>query len=266
MTADLLILGSSAALLGAGAVVDGLGTLGNRETLKRRGLALCGAGWLVLMGMVAWLWITLGRPPIRTLGETRLLYAAWLPAIAFFARWRWKTNLLVAPMGAMGVLFILLNLLLPEARVKTLMPALQSAWFVPHVVVYMAAYATLALACLAGAVLLVRKWLGHQDSPETLALPDHLLWLGFPLLTTGLVIGALWAKSAWGHYWTWDPKETWSFLTWLFYLIPLHQRVQPGQHRSLWLPVLGFPIVLLCWFGVNYLPTSGQSVHTYTNS
>ena len=262
---DAFLLGSSALLLGSGAAIDVLGTVSDRPRFNRHGALLCLAGWVLLLGMVAWLWITLGRPPIRTLGETRLLYAAWLPAIAFFARWRWKTNLLLAPMATMALLFVVLNLLLPEARTKALMPALQSAWFVPHVVVYMAAYATLALSSLAAAVLLVRKQLGKQDVPETLALPNRLLWLGFPLLTAGLVIGALWAKGAWGNYWTWDPKETWSFLTWAFYLIPLHQRAQTGETRSLWLPLLGFPIVLICWFGVNYLPTAAQSVHTYTS-
>jgi len=165
----------------------------------------------------------------------------------------------------MAVPFILLNLMPPEALMNSLMPDLQSAWFVPHVVVYMAAYAALGLSSLSAAVLLVRRGLGKQDSLELLSLPNRLLWLGFPLLTAGLVIGALWAKGAWGHYWTWDPKETWSFLTWAFYLIPLHQRVQSGEARSLWLPLLGYPIVLLCWFGVNYLPTAAQSVHTYTN-
>lgn len=262
---DILVLGGSALLMGSGAALDVFGTFRDSNTSKNRGLWLCLAGWFLLLGVVGWLWITLGRPPIRTLGETRLLYAAWLPAIALFARWRWRTNLLMAPMAAMAVLFILLNLMLPEARMKSLMPALQSAWFVPHVVVYMAAYAALGLSSLSAAVLLVRRGLGKQDSLELLSLPNRLLWLGFPLLTAGLVIGALWAKGAWGHYWTWDPKETWSFLTWAFYLIPLHQRVQSGEARSLWLPLLGFPIVLLCWFGVNYLPTAAQSVHTYTN-
>lgn len=132
-------------------------------------------------------------------------------------------------------------------------------WGYSEAVVLMVAYSTLALSCLVAAVLLVRKRMGWQDSPETLTLPNRLLWFGFPLLIAGLIIGARWAKG------TWDPKETWSFLTWAFYLIPLHQRVQTGEIRSLWLPLLGFPIVLVCWFGVNYLPTATQSIHAYTN-
>lgn len=262
---DTTMMLGSAALLGSGSALDVWGTLRDSEKTKRRAWQLCLLGWLLLIGLVAWLWITLGRPPIRSLGETRLLYAAWLPAIALFARWRWKTNLLIAPMGAMALLFLFLNLLLPETRTKALMPALQSAWFVPHVVVYMAAYATLALASLSAGLLLLRQWRGKANDESTLTLPHRLLWLGFPMLTAGLVIGAFWAKTAWGAYWTWDPKETWAFLTWAFYLIPLHQRGAGRWTQSLWLPFLGFPVVLICWFGVNLLPTAAQSVHTYTN-
>lgn len=262
---DAFLLAASGLLMGAGAGLDLLGSFRNRPQWKRMGYGACVLGWILLLTLVAWLWISLGRPPIRTLGETRLLYAAWLPAIAFFADWRWKTRILLTPMAGMALLFILLNLALPEMRQKALMPALQSAWFVPHVVVYMASYAALALSSAVAGVLLIRRHMGKVDDDATLALPTRLLWLGFPMLTAGLVIGAFWAKGAWGHYWTWDPKETWAFLTWAFYLIPLHQRYQRGETHSLWMPLLGFPIVLLCWFGVNYLPTATQSVHTYTN-
>lgn len=261
---EVLIQTFAATLLGAGGLLAAAGSLRPRSATDRAASALILAGWLALIGLVAWLWAHLGRPPLRTLGETRLLYAAWLPAIALFAAWRWRTRLLLAPMAGMALLFLLLNLMRPEARVKALMPALQSGWFVPHVVVYMAAYACLGLASLAAAVLLLRRARGIQDEESALALPLRLLWLGFPLLTAGLVVGAFWAKTAWGDYWTWDPKETWAFLSWAFYLVPLHQRLRAGSRAALWLPLLGFPIVLLCWFGVNLLPTAAQSLHSYS--
>lgn len=262
---ETVLLALSGCFLGSGAALDSLGMLRSNTRWQDIGYRLCQLGWLLLLILVALFWISLGRPPIRTLGETRLLYAAWLPAIAFFAAWRWKTRLLVTPMAGMAMIFIALNLLLPELRTKALMPALQSAWFVPHVVIYMASYAALALSSASAGVLLIRRHMGIQDGPNVLSLPTRLLWLGFPMLTIGLVVGAFWAKGAWGHYWTWDPKETWAFLTWAFYLIPLHQRFQKGDRQSLWMPLLGFPIIMLCWFGVNYLPTASQSVHTYTN-
>ncbi|MGM0641824.1 MAG: cytochrome c biogenesis protein CcsA, partial [Thermotogota bacterium] len=87
----------------------------------------------------------------------------------------------------------------------------------------------------------------------------------FAFLTFGLLFGALWAKEAWGHYWTWDPKETWAFLTWLVYLLFIHYRYfYPNKKKNaLWLLSLAFVILLLCWFGINALPTGANSVHTY---
>ncbi|WP_218186024.1 cytochrome c biogenesis protein CcsA [Marinifilum fragile] len=89
-------------------------------------------------------------------------------------------------------------------------------------------------------------------------------WLCF--LTFGLLFGALWAKEAWGHYWTWDPKETWAFITWMGYLVYIHRRYQkPSKYVSaLWILALAFVILLVCWFGVNYLPSAQFSVHTYS--
>ncbi|PIY34486.1 MAG: cytochrome C assembly protein, partial [Bacteroidetes bacterium CG_4_10_14_3_um_filter_42_6] len=75
-----------------------------------------------------------------------------------------------------------------------------------------------------------------------------------------------WAKEAWGHYWTWDPKETWAFLTWIVYLVYIHIRYQHDQKElwALWLLGLAFVVLLVCWFGVNYLPSAANSVHVYT--
>jgi ABC-type transport system involved in cytochrome c biogenesis permease subunit len=92
------------------------------------------------------------------------------------------------------------------------------------------------------------------------------LWIGFSFLTLGLLAGAVWAKGAWGHYWTWDPKETWAFLTWAAFLAYFHLRRDFAQRpRAALLFIAGASIiVLICWFGVNYLPSASQSVHTYT--
>jgi ABC-type transport system involved in cytochrome c biogenesis permease subunit len=83
----------------------------------------------------------------------------------------------------------------------------------------------------------------------------------------GLLFGALWAKEAWGHYWTWDPKETWAFLTWAIYLAYIHIRL---RHPQAVRPAAIFLLVAVavlgtCWFGVNYLPSAKNSVHAYGN-
>lgn len=234
---------------------------------RRLGDALMLAGVCLSAALLGLLWVTLGRPPLRTLGETRWWYAALVPAIGLLIGWRFRTRALAIPACLMGSLFALINLAHPEAMDKTLMPALQSVWFVPHVVVYMLAYSALGLSSLLGAWTAIVRTLRHEPIvPTDVDLPHRLVMVGFPLLTCGLLFGAFWAKEAWGHYWTWDPKETWAFLTWAAYLLYLHGRVQHAMRPKLNLALLvfGFAVLMMCWFGVNYLPTAAESVHTYT--
>lgn len=213
------------------------------------------------------LWVSLGRPPMRTLGETRWWYAVLVPTLGLLIGWRFRTRVMAIPACLMGALFAGINLAHPEYMDKTLMPALQSVWFVPHVVVYMLAYSALGLGSLIAAFNLAKR-LVRREKPtlEDVETPHRMILVGLPLLTTGLLFGALWAKEAWGHYWTWDPKETWAFLTWAAYLIYLHVKtrhaLKPGL--NLGLLVAGFAVLMACWFGVNYLPTAQESVHTYT--
>lgn len=220
----------------------------------------------MLLGL---LWASLGRPPMRTLGETRWWYAVCVPLLGVLIGWRFQTRVLAVPSMLMGVMFAIINLRHPEYMDRTLMPALQSPWFVPHVVVYMVAYSALGLSSLVAAWnwagrLLKRQPL-HVDDTD---VPHRLVLVGLPLLTCGLLFGALWAKEAWGHYWTWDPKETWAFLTWMAYLMYLHLRQKHPMKPALTLGALivGFGVLMACWFGVNYLPTAQESVHTYTQA
>ena len=164
----------------------------------------------------------------------------------------------------MALVFICINLFKPEIHTKTLMPALQSPWFAPHVIVYMFSYALLGAATLMALyLLLVRR--GNTTSDE-MALTDNLVYVGLAFLTFGMLFGALWAKVAWGHYWAWDPKETWAAITWLCYLLYIHlRRAEPyAWKQSLILLLAAFVCLQMCWWGINYLPAArGNSVHTY---
>jgi len=226
-------------------------------------LTLAGIG--LLLAFVVMLWIALERPPFRTLGETRLWYALLLPVIGYSVYLRWQYDWLLVYSFAMSGAFLLINYLHPETYDKQLMPALQSPWFIPHVLVYMFSYALLGASALVAARDLWGIYVGKQAG-KYLSLADNLVYLGFGFLTLGLLFGALWAKEAWGHYWTWDPKETWAFITWLGYLLYIHLRYhRPGRERlHLWVLALSFVFLLLCWFGVNYLAVAENSVHTYS--
>ena len=87
-------------------------------------------------------------------------------------------------------------------------------------------------------------------------------------MTFGMLFGALWAKEAWGHYWGWDPKETWAAITWFSYLVYIHYRRIPTHHPrlALWVLLISFVLLQMCWWGINYLPSAqGSSVHTYNS-
>ena len=222
-------------------------------------------GWLTLLAFVVQLWLQLGRPPMRTLGETRLWYSAFIPLIGFLTYFRWRYKWFLIYSFCMAGLFLIINYLNPETHSKTLMPALQSVWFIPHVLVYLFSYAVLSVSCVVAIKGAYELYKGHLNMAHV-QLADNLVYIGFSFLTLGLLFGALWAKEAWGHYWTWDPKEVWAFLTWMGYLIYIHYRYFHPQRskQALIILSLAFIVLLVCWFGVNYLPVANNSVHTYT--
>ncbi|MBR5349742.1 MAG: cytochrome c biogenesis protein CcsA [Prevotella sp.] len=234
---------------------------------KTLALTTTAIGLLVFFSFIIAMWISLERPPLRTMGETRLWYSFFLPlaGIIVYSRWRYKWILTFSTL--MAIVFICINIFKPEIHSKTLMPALQSSWFAPHVIVYMFAYALLGAAALMALYLLFFK-----KSPATAQeydITDNLVNVGFAFLTFGMLFGALWAKEAWGHYWSWDPKETWAAITWFAYLSYIHYRLgYPKNHKTaLWMLIIAFILLQMCWWGINYLPSAqGSSVHTYSTS
>lgn len=286
---------------------------------KRRlpAAVLTGCGSAIFMTFIVGVWISLGRPPLRTMGETRLWFSLFLSLIGLvvYLRWRYRW---VLPFGClMAVMFASINIFKPEIHTEELMPALRSPWFVPHVIVYMFSYAVMGIATILAIRIL---WLTHRSAagsapasgsttPATvdaaasplspslqgdLRLCDTLVRMGWGFITMGIVMGALWAKQAWGDYWTWDPKETWAAATWLSYLLYMHLRQQGSAlssvtsagsvtmarqnspaievashsnkalHRTLFLLIFSFILLQMCWWGVNYLPSAqGFSLHTY---
>ncbi len=106
-----------------------------------------------------------------------------------------------------------------------------------------------------------------QRLPSLQVLDDlnyQSLTYGFPLLTLGIITGAIWAEYAWGRYWNWDPKETWSLITWLLYAALLHQRLTVGWRgrKAAIMAIAGFFAVLFTFLGVNLLL---PGLHTYAN-
>lgn len=222
-------------------------------------------GLAIFMAFIVGIWVSLERPPLRTMGETRLWYSFFLPVAGIITYIRWRYKWILSFSTVMSLVFICINLFKPEIHNKTLMPALQSPWFAPHVIVYMFAYAMLGAGAVVAVYLLVRSR-KRAIEPGVMNLCDNLVYVGTAFLTIGMLFGALWAKEAWGHYWSWDPKETWAAATWLGNLLYIHFRFQKNKQYRTALGILVFAFILLqvCWFGVNYLPSAqGNSVHVY---
>lgn len=223
-------------------------------------IALTAAGTALFASFIAALWAGLERPPLRTMGETRLWYSLFMPVAGIITYSRWRYKWVLGFSTVMAVVFICINLFKPEIHNKALMPALQSPWFAPHVIVYMFSYAML------GAALLVALWMLARKSVKEMAMADDLVNVGLAFITIGMLFGAVWAKDAWGHYWSWDPKETWAAATWLLYLAYVHLRhAFPERRRpALVLLIVAFVCLQMCWWGINYLPSAqGNSIHTY---
>ena len=226
------------------------------------------AGLAIFMAFIVGMWVSLERPPLRTMGETRLWYSFFLPVAGIITYIRWRYKWILSFSTVMSLVFICINLFKPEIHNKTLMPALQSPWFAPHVIVYMFAYAMLGAGAVVAVYLLVRSR-KRAIEPGVMDLCDNLVYVGTAFLTIGMLFGALWAKEAWGHYWSWDPKETWAAATWLGNLLYIHFRFQKNKQYRSALGILVFAFILLqvCWFGVNYLPSAqGNSVHVYNQA
>jgi cytochrome c-type biogenesis protein CcsB len=155
-----------------------------------------------------------------------------------------------------------------------LVPSLQSNWLMMHVSMMMFSYSILILGSLLSILMLVLiKTKNNNSSLNSLVTNKNLLinldnWsyrtigLGFPLLTIGIISGAVWANEAWGSYWSWDPKETWALITWLIFAAYIHARLSKGWsgEKVAILGSCGFFVVWICYLGTNFL---GQGLHSY---
>ena len=142
-----------------------------------------------------------------------------------------------------------------EKGIQPLIPALQSNWLHVHVFTCFIAYASFAISFLCG-IFYMFHWKNVIPPRETLEEINYQsIMVGFPMLTAGILTGAVWAHYAWGTYWSWDPKETWSLITWIVYALVLHARFARGWKgkRIAVLSIIGFGSVIFTYFGVNFV-------------
>lgn len=208
--------------------------------------------------------IAAGRPPLSNQYEfaNGFAWGVCLFLILFERKYEYHS------MGTFVVPIVFLMIgyaAMLNREIRPLMPALQSWWLVIHVVMAIIAYGSFAVSCGVSIMYLVKKDEDSKRIPERKILDEisyKAIVFGYLFLTLTIITGALWAQKAWGRYWAWDPKETWSLVTWIIYTIYLHMRkIKNLKDRPAALfSVIGFACVLFTYLGVNNLL---PSLHSY---
>lgn len=223
----------------------------------------------------------IGHAPLTNMYES-VVFFAWTIALLYLGmEWKFKTRVL----GLFAIPFAFLAMAYASfsseisKEITPLVPALQSNWLIAHVITCFVGYAAFAIAAGLGIMYLVKSSNTPSGKQPFSSVPPGALpalatiedlihksmLFGFIWLSAGIITGAVWANSAWGTYWSWDPKETWSLITWFVYAITLHARYTRGWGgmRLAWLAILGFISVIFTYYGVNFL-LSG--LHSYGSS
>jgi cytochrome c-type biogenesis protein CcsB len=252
-----------------------------RAFVGRAATGFMSAALVLNLGLIVQRWIEADRAPFKSLFES-LVFFAFTTTFVYLAFERlYRTRAFGALAMLLSLGFIGYALAKWDAEIVKLPPALQSPWFVPHVMVYFVGYAAVALAFLLAVVQLLAPRVPAVQRILTLkagtimsgkaldveAMSYELVRFGFVLLTIGLLVGSVWAKSAWGDFWVWDPKENWSLVTWLVYGGYLHLRRVRGWRgeKGAWLLIVGFAVVMFTYLGMHVLPTAEESAHVYTS-
>ena len=214
----------------------------------------------------------IGHAPLSNMYESLVFFSWTIAVIYLFVEFKFKNRIFGAFVSPVAFLAIAYASLSPNIsdKISPLIPALKSNWLIAHVFTCFLGYAGFAIAFGMSIMYLLKpdenkKKEGLFTRLPSVQLIDELTYqmvaFGFLFLTLGIITGAVWANSAWGTYWSWDPKETWSLITWFIYAILLHLRMMRGWHgkKLAIVSIVGFMAVLFTYFGVNYLP----GLHSY---
>ncbi|MBI5016450.1 MAG: c-type cytochrome biogenesis protein CcsB [Deltaproteobacteria bacterium] len=224
-------------------------------------------------------YVEAGYTPVTSLHESMSFFAWCIVGLYLLLQLRYRVPSLGGFASPVALLFVLAAVSL-GGEIEPLNPALQSYWLPVHVILLFLGDGAFALAAAVAVMYLIQErqlkrkrltgWFHRLPNLDVLdELNYRCLTIGFPLLTVGIITGSIWAQQAWGTYWSWDPKETWSLITWLLYAALLHGRLTVGwrgRRAAVW-ALVGFASVLFTFLGVNYvlprLLPNLESLHIY---
>ncbi|MGD2149160.1 MAG: c-type cytochrome biogenesis protein CcsB [Desulfobacterales bacterium] len=241
------------------------------------------ATWTALTGVIVnaagiiFRWVEsyrlgIGHAPLSNMYESLVFFSFTIGVIYLVIERRHKTSVIGAVATPIAFLAMAYASMSPNIndRIQPLIPALKSNWLIAHVITCFLGYAAFAIAFGISLMYLFRQrdtegkisFISHFPKSRVLdELTHQMVMFGFLFLSIGIITGSVWANSAWGSYWSWDPKETWSLITWFVYATFLHARMMRGWSgkRIAYLSILGFMAVIFTYFGVNLLP----GLHSY---
>ncbi len=234
---------------------------------KKPALALFLLGWLINLSVFIMNWIAGGEPPFGNMYHVMIAISlGFLPAYIFLERFN-KLGWLMPYFSIAPVIPLTGTFFMGHEINWNRIPALQSPWFVPHVASYVLSYSLNTVGVILFAVLLFRRFfLKKEDWDKYAGAIYRVLLLAFPFMTFGMLSGALWAEEAWGGYWSWDVKETWSLITWTLYLIYFHCVRTPSLRKTApWIQFAAFLALLTTFLAVNYnlIPKIQSLLHSY---
>jgi len=249
---------------------------------KKPSVAKAGT-WVALIGLagnivgIVMRWVEsyqlgFGHAPLSNLYESLVFFAGTIVLIYLVIERKYSNRVIgafVAPIAFLAMAYASLSPNISD-RIQPLIPALKSNWLIAHVIACFIGYGAFAVAFGVSLMYLMKQkssddtdsMMGHLPDANVLDELNHqLVMFGFLFLSVGIITGAVWANSAWGRYWGWDPKETWSLITWFVYATLLHARLMRGWRgkRTAILSIGGFAAVMFTYFGVNLLP----GLHSY---
>lgn len=248
-----------------------------RASIGKGGSFLAFSGLLLQTVAILWRTVTsyrlgMGHPPFSNLYESMIFFSWCIVFVYLLFEWRTGQRIFGAFVIPLATLVVASTALM-ESEIEPLIPALKSNWLLIHVSVTFLGYGAFALSCGISIMYLIRiRYEGLREKrglatilPDAQVLDEYsykAIAVGFPLLTLGILTGAIWAHYAWGSYWSWDPKETWSLIVWIIYASFLHARIIAGWRgkRTAIISIIGFLGVIFLYLGVNLL-LSG--LHSY---
>jgi cytochrome c-type biogenesis protein CcsB len=217
-------------------------------------------------------WIIADRAPVSNMYES-LVFMGWgAIAIGLVPEFVYRRRFLALAAGLMGFICLAFAENLPiDPAINPLVPVLaHTYWLSVHVMTVMLSYSAFAIAMVLGHVMLLVELVFQRQRVDLLTSLSKLLYktlqVGVLFLAAGIIFGAIWANESWGRYWGWDPKETWSLITFFVYLAIIHARFA-GWLRHFGLAasvILGFLAVVMTYYGVNFILAAGMHAYGFS--